>query len=461
MEKRKMRTKIINVILIRFLTIFIISAFAVHLSVVSLDDNYENYITNQTTKKLNIGYLNYPDNYNLLCLITGCSNMIKKNPVTGLYSLYSAGNNYSIIVHDQYETINKTEYKNIPTLGTDYDLFLVNQNNLGFYKEKDYPFIYTKENIIILAGILFGLSLSIALILAWIDYYVKRFKFREDLLELNNELRGEITESLHHELGGPISVIETNTEYLLRHIQEYLVKNKDYSNLKERITTTNSALKSIRSILEIISDLKQLKYTFDPVEITVILDNIKALNRLKTYDVSKVEIREKEKLEGLYLGNNLSEGHLFNSILTLINNSNEAHATKIVITPENPKDGKIALFITDNGRGILNSKGEIEKNLSKVFSYGYSTKTDKSVMKKVSVFKKFILTIFGDSNAIITSRGAGLSIAKKVLNRHGGDLEISNTSPHGTIFKVTLPVVKLPQGVLEWPSLNQESKQRN
>lgn len=448
-----MKSRIIKVIAIRLITIFLAGVVAIYLSVISLDNSYENYIFNQTTKKLNIGYLNYPDNYSLLCLITGCSNMVKKNPVTGLYKLYDATPNYNILGRDPSENIKVPEYKTFPILNNNYDLFLLNQNSLGFYKEKDYPFTYTKDNLFTIAISLLILSLLLSLILSWIDYWIKRFQFKQNLLELNNELRGEITESLHHELGGPISVIETNTEYLLRHMKEYLVEHKNHGALRDRITTTHTALKSIRSILEIVSDLKQLKYTSDPIEISVILDNIKALNRLKTYDVSKVKINNRDVLKGLCLGNELSEGHVFNSILTLINNSNEAGATKINITPEFITNNKICIYVADNGRGILDSKGQIEKNLNKVFYYGYSTKEPK-IVKKINMIKQFFLVLFGDSNAIITSRGAGLAIARKILQKHGGNLEVDRTSPQGTIFKITLPVTKETEGGLPWQSQN-------
>jgi two-component system sensor histidine kinase AtoS len=35
--------------------------------------------------------------------------------------------------------------------------------------------------------------------------------------------------------------------------------------------------------------------------------------------------------------------------------------------------------------------------------------------------------------------GLGLAISKKILLDHGGDLELADTSPRGTTFRLTLP----------------------
>jgi signal transduction histidine kinase len=37
--------------------------------------------------------------------------------------------------------------------------------------------------------------------------------------------------------------------------------------------------------------------------------------------------------------------------------------------------------------------------------------------------------------------GLGLAISRKILLDHGGDLELADTSSHGTTFRLTLPAV--------------------
>ena len=58
---------------------------------------------------------------------------------------------------------------------------------------------------------------------------------------------------------------------------------------------------------------------------------------------------------------------------------------------------------------------------------------------KKQVFEMF----YSGANQVADSRrsmGLGLALCKSIVNAHGGNITVSNQSPHGTVFTFTLPV---------------------
>ena len=77
------------------------------------------------------------------------------------------------------------------------------------------------------------------------------------------------------------------------------------------------------------------------------------------------------------------------------------------------KDGTIVVSIADNGAGIPDSS-------------------------KQRVFEMF----FTGDNKIADSRrslGLGLPLCKSIIHAHGGEITLTDNSPHGCVFSFTLP----------------------
>lgn len=58
---------------------------------------------------------------------------------------------------------------------------------------------------------------------------------------------------------------------------------------------------------------------------------------------------------------------------------------------------------------------------------------------KARVFDMF----YSGANKIADSRrslGLGLSLCKSIINAHGGEITVSDNTPHGTVFTFTLPI---------------------
>jgi signal transduction histidine kinase len=55
---------------------------------------------------------------------------------------------------------------------------------------------------------------------------------------------------------------------------------------------------------------------------------------------------------------------------------------------------------------------------------------------------------YGIFDAFFTTKphgmGLGLAICRMIVERHDGELSVSSADPHGTIFRIKLPQMKLP-----------------
>lgn len=288
--------------------------------------------------------------------------------------------------------------------------------------------------------------------------------------ELETRLQRDLTEVLHHELGAPITVLETNVNelsYLLYPCKKDITKvcslipddnsvmkskcrtcerAKFISTIdKEKITLLkdiNLAIERIKSILRIISNSKKIRFSNGTVPIYAICENIvSSINSFKIRKLSATYENE-EVIRKYSVRHELGNGNLLNILHVLLNNSIEAGADKVVIKAHKVTSEKLELYITDNGSGIRDKNNNIilDKN---IFSYGYSTKDADNSRYKPNTWFTRILDILGftlETNK--TKRGIGLYVSKVMLEKVGGSIELVSTSSNGTTFKITFPIKK-------------------
>lgn len=444
-------------LVIKFVTIFITLLVCVTIIYNIALKNVDSELTKLNEDRLNYAYNKYGSNIEILCLITVCQSIYVRDPRQQNFITYDREENgFRPVLVDK-----TSSYKDMVdkySMGTSKWYSLDNHNIVI-----KYPIGGPERNNFKIAayiGLLLLLSATLSIIIVFVDIRFNIMKQNRSKTALNDQLRFELTESLHHELAGPISVIESNINYFIKrtitcpyndkHICRYYLDFKEIPECKkctyrgidigERLSSTLVSIESMKSILCTMSHLKKMRYQKDNLSLSVILDSVSAINRMNTFNVTRITVLDKEMTDNLMVGGTLGDGVLFNTIMTLINNSNEADATQITIKPELAKDGVMELYISDNGSGIQNSKGDIEKNPNKIFDYGYSTKDKTPTVKNtVSFIRKFFSSLFFKSDGT-TTRGVGLAIAKKVLCDNGGNIELVNTSFEGTVFKITFPV---------------------
>lgn len=444
-------------LIIKFVTIFIVLLVCVSIIYIIALRNVNTELTKLNENRLKYAYNKYGNNIEILCLITVCQSIYIRDPKHKNFITYSREENgFRPVLSEK-----PSSYKDMIdkySLG-DSNWYSLDNHSVVVKYPLNGP---KRDNFKVLAyiGLLVLLSATLSIIIVLVDIRFNMMKQNRSKTALNDQLRFELTESLHHELAGPISVIESNINYFIKrtitcqydskHMCRYYLNFKEIPECSkctyrgidtaERLSSTLVSIESMKSILCTMSHLKKMRYQKDNLSLSVILDSVSALNRINTYNVTRITVLDKEMTDNLIVGGTLGDGVLFNSIMTLINNSNEANATQITIKPSLLKDGIMELYISDNGTGIQNSKGAIEKNPNKIFDYGYSTKDKTQTIKNtVSFIRKFFSSLFFKNDGT-TTRGVGLAIAKKVLRDNGGNIELVNTSFDGTVFKITFPV---------------------
>ena len=137
------------------------------------------------------------------------------------------------------------------------------------------------------------------------------------------------------------------------------------------------------------------------------LDHILKMEIGKVVDWSKVDKED-------YLLAKMDAKLMVQVIINIVDNAIKYTPKGSDILIKTWKQGNNAIIsIADNGAGIPDEMKE------RVFDMFYS-----------------------GANKIADSRrslGLGLSLCRSIVNAHGGKIEVSDNTPHGTVFTVTLP----------------------
>lgn len=286
------------------------------------------------------------------------------------------------------------------------------------------------------------ITFNLLLLFLILSFNNRRFNYRVTKDMLEDLIQKELTESLHHELSGPVVVLEGKIDMLKN-------MSPDDPNRAVILDNLDNSISLIRDILNIMANRKHLKYTNGTISIERLIENSVAFNRIKHLGVLDIIIDDKDKeLFSNYSLLGLDNGVLVNILNNLITNSTEAGASEVKVygtlrevgTIDGEKYPVIDLYCKDNGSGIRDKNGNIS-NTKEIFNYCYSTKDQLETVSKNSIMD-WIKSIFGGINDIQSIRGAGLAISKKLLLSVNDDIVLHETSVNGTTFKLTLKVKK-------------------
>lgn len=407
-------------------------------------------------------YYKYDKDLKLICDIMSCSYIV----------LYDKLNNKDIV----YNAIDGTsEYRDHDTeIETNFfnQKLIINYDDLVFIIEKITKNMNTPEK-----ELKYKMSLFVLIFYTFIHilltFIYRRVRFKEKAFlksKLESSIQYELTESLHHELQGPISIIKglvkniyskkypckktidgvcdfNNEELPLKECKDCKLrervnklKQKDGSDVKTYYSLLLN-LDRCKATLDLLANSKHIKYKNGNSSVLEILENVLSTRKLLQVNKFNSNIINKEELGLFSIGNKLNNGLIMNVINNLVTNSLEAGATEITIMHKLDHDKKKCyLSIIDNGHGIIDKKGKVIPT-NEIFRYGFSTK-DINNNPVISIINRMLNTLLGSANVQFSTRGAGLSISKNIMVNGGGDLELKQTSSRGTEFMITIPVKK-------------------
>jgi len=237
---------------------------------------------------------------------------------------------------------------------------------------------------------------------------------------------GELAAGVAHELNQPLMVIRGNAQLIQRNLSKGNFKIEAINKQIEPIERNTKRMMKIINHLRTFS--RQSKAEYYALNVNNVIEEsflmVGEQLRLRNIEVKKVLDPELPNIKG-------DTNQLEQVFLNLVTNARDAITEKyddekpmngstesieIITKPSETDDSLIEILIKDSGSGIK------EKDQTNIFDPFYTTKE------------------------VGKGTGLGLSISYGIISDHSGQIEVAETGPEGTMFKVKLPIADLNSG---------------
>lgn len=236
-----------------------------------------------------------------------------------------------------------------------------------------------------------------------LDILADRLEAAEELRENIEQNRRDFFSNVSHELRTPITVMKGYAETLADGYVKDEEKRQEYY---DRILTECSGMERLVSDLLILSKMQNPDFELDMEVLNVIAvaqDTLRSLRVLMKEKEITAELSYQDECS-LIQGDYDRIRQLFLIILQNAIKYSESH-TRILIDIEK-SDTKICVSIADEGVGI--AKEDLE-----------------------NIFEKFYR---GKNHSQKDGSGLGLVVAKHIMERHNGEIQVSSELGKGTVF---------------------------
>lgn len=229
-------------------------------------------------------------------------------------------------------------------------------------------------------------------------------------IEQVHEAQSRFTSDASHELRTPLAAMKTELEVALR--DPHLTKDE----MKELLTSNLEEVNKLTQISQTLLLLSRLEHSGITTGRVAIDDIVRRLTERFSRDSSRIAYTSPPK--PLYItANHVSIEEL---VTILLDNALKYSPSASKVRVALKRDGKKArLDVTNTGKGIR------AEDLPHIFDRFY--RVDES------------RTGGGE-----TGYGLGLSLAKKIVELHNGELSASSAPDHETVFTVLLPLYEKP-----------------
>jgi light-regulated signal transduction histidine kinase (bacteriophytochrome) len=245
------------------------------------------------------------------------------------------------------------------------------------------------------------------------------FQKYDELKRVNEELQGSYKElesfsyTISHDLRSPLRGIDGFAEILS---EDYEDKLDDYgkSLLKVIQDNTRKMNRLIDDILRL-AQLGKAHISLNKVQLQPILDDIIGNLLINEDDTRDISITVSENLPDIE-GDRTMIYQLFQNLLSnAVKYTRRCDKARISITTKPAdKNGYVRLLVADNGIGMA------PRYQQKIFD----------------VFSRLV----GENE--FEGTGIGLSIVKKIVQSHGGHIEVESEVGEGSTFTISLPIVE-------------------
>lgn len=229
------------------------------------------------------------------------------------------------------------------------------------------------------------------------------------ILAKNEQLRANLLRAISHDLRTPLTSISGNASNLLSNGESFdeTTKKQIYTDIYDDSMWLINLVENLLSITRIEDGKMNLRISTELMD-EVITEALHHINRKST----EHQIIVQNTAEFILV--KIDVQLIVQVIINIIDNAIKYTpvGSHISITTEKKED-IVIVHISDDGPGIAD---EIKPRVFDMFYSGADQIADSR-----------------------RSLGLGLSLCKSIINAHGGEISVSDNSPHGTIFTFTLP----------------------
>jgi signal transduction histidine kinase len=240
------------------------------------------------------------------------------------------------------------------------------------------------------------------------NFMVQKLREKRALEEKLREVEhlsgiGQFARGIAHEIRNPLNFISLSID----HLREKYVPLEDAR--KEKFESLMMSIKQeIQRLNKLVGDFldygKPIKLTLREVELHSLVDEVLALVLAKAEKDNVEIITRYEVLPNLSLDPELIKTCIFNVILNAFQAMPDGGRLTVKTEASN---SKVSMFFEDTGTGIS------RENLSKVFDPFFSTKE--------------------------SGLGLGLALTRRVVEEHGGKVDIQSTEGKGSTITISFP----------------------
>lgn len=236
------------------------------------------------------------------------------------------------------------------------------------------------------------------------------------VLAKNEQVRANLLRAISHDLRTPLTSISGNANILLSSgdVMNSEKKRKRYSDIYDDSLWLINLVENILSVTRIEDGTMHLNLSTELMD-EVVTEALRHINR------KSVEHKIKVTFDEEFILARMDARLIVQVFINMIDNAVKYTpvGSEIGIRIRKEK-GMVVTDISDNGPGIP------KEEKSKIFNMFYT------VNIKIADSRR--------------SMGLGLALCKSIITAHGGEINVYDNTPHGTVFHFTLPAAEVNLG---------------
>ena len=225
----------------------------------------------------------------------------------------------------------------------------------------------------------------------------------------NEQLRANLLRSISHDLRTPLTSISGNASNLISNgnVIDNATKNQIYEDIYSDSLWLINLVENLLAVTRLEEGRMNINLTTELVG-DVIAEALKHIHTKS--EKQKITVIQQDDL----LLAKMDARLIVQVLINLLDNAVKYTPSDSQITITAKRNGEmVCVSVADNGHGIP------DEQKSRVFDMFYTGSTK-----------------IADSRRSI---GLGLSLCKSIINAHGGEITVTDNTPHGAIFTFTLP----------------------